>query len=325
MSVIAEKMSEVTDEQWDSVNKNNRERVEEFLRESIQLSPQTLNQYTSALRMFFYWIKENCEDKDFWKIKGRDFLLFQNSLTRRGLSSSAVRFKRSAVSSFNNYIETYYEDVYEFFRNYVTKKIPSPPQVLIHEKDPLTLEEYDKLCVELATQELWQPLAYLIVSFSTGARRNEVRQLLKEIINYEPKIVGESKIYQTHDIRCKGKGVAGKIRKLQMDEIAVDAIRKWLSARGDDNCPYVFVAKSGDEYRQISPEALNRWCSSIFEKIVGRRVHPHQIRETRATTMVMEQGKDIKIAQKLLGHNSSLTTEIYIIRKDENDSDEAFT
>jgi integrase len=229
------------------------------------------------------------------------------------------------VSSFNNYIETYYEDVYEFFRNYVTKKIPTPPQVLIHEKDPLTLEEYDKLCVELANQELWQPLAYLIVSFSTGARRNEVRQLLKEIVNYEPKIVGESKIYQTHDIRCKGKGVAGKIRKLQMDEIAVGAIRKWLSARGDDDCPYVFVAKSGDGYKQISPEALNRWCSYIFEKIVGRRVHPHQIRETRATSMVVEQGKDIKIAQKLLGHNSSLTTEIYIIRKDENDSDEAFT
>jgi len=325
MGVIADKMSEITDEQWSSINKINREKVEEFLRESIQLSPQTLNQYTSALKIFFYWIKENAVDKDFWTIKGRDFLLYQNFLIRRGLSSSAVRFKRSAVSSFNNYIETYYDEDYPSFRNYVTKKIPSPVAVSVHSKEPLTLDEYEKLCTELERQEMWQPLAYLKVSFSTGARRNEIKQLLKEIVSYEPKIIGESKIYQTHDLRCKGRGVAGKVRKLQMDDIAMDAVKKWLSVRGDDDCPYVFVAKKDKQYQQISSEAMNRWCSVTFEKIVGRRVHPHLLRETRATTMVVEQGKDIKIAQKLLGHTSSTTTEIYVIRNDENDSDEAFT
>jgi len=61
-----------------------------------------------------------------------------------------------------------------------------------------------------------------------------------------------------------------------------------------------------------------------LKKIVGRRFHPHLIRESRATTLVVEQGRDIKSAQKLLDHKSSTTTEIYVIRKDEDNADEAF-
>jgi len=94
---------------------------------------------------------------------------------------------------------------------------------------------------------------------------------------------------------------------------------------GEDNCIHVFVAKSNGEYKQVGEGTFNNWANNYFEKIVGRRFHPHLIRETRATTLVVEQGKDIKAAQKLLDHQSSTTTEIYVIRKDENDADEAFT
>lgn len=192
----------------------------------------------------------------------------------------------------------------------------------------MTLEEYDNLCLELEKRELWQQLAYLKFSFSTGARRNEVKQLLTEVVNYQPKIINsndkEIKLYLTHDIRCKGRGKTGKIRKLQFDEDAINAIKKWLEIRGEDDCPYVFVAKHDGIYEQINEYTFNVWCEKIFEPIVGRRVHPHLFRETRATTLVVEQGKDIRAAQKLLGHESQETTSIYVIRNDENDADEAF-
>ena len=320
-----EKLPEVTDEQWGSINKENHTKVEEFLRESIQLSDETLKQYRSALHIFFWWVKENAEDKSFYDIKSRDYLLYQNYLSRRGLSSSAIRIKRSAISSFNGYVEVYYQDQYPNFRNFINKKILAPMQVFVNEKKPLDLDEYKSLCDKLEEMEKWQELAYLKFSFSTGARRNEVRQLLKEIVTYEPRIVGDNKIYATHDIRCKGMGKTGKIRKLQMDEDAFLAIKKWLTIRGDDDCPYVFVANQNGVVKQVSSEALNNWCGSLFTKLVGRRVHPHAIRETRATTMVMEQSKDIKVVQKLLGHLSSSTSEIYVIRKHTDDSDEAFT
>jgi site-specific recombinase XerD len=322
---VLNKILEVTEEQWLSVNKNNREKVEEFLKQSTQLSPYTLGQYRSALQIYFWWVHENLQDKNFWELKSRDYLFYQNYLVERGLSSSAIRFKRSSVSTFNNYIELYYQDEYKGFRNYVNKGIALPPKNFVYDKEPLSLDEYNNLCKNLEKKELWQQLAYLRISFSTGARRNEIKQLLKEIVNYDPKIVGESKIYSTNKVRCKGRGIVGKVRVLQFDQDAMDAIKKWLSIRGEDDCPYLFIAKQKGKVNQISSEGINRWCSSVFEKIVGRRIHPHLLRETRATTMVVEQGKDIKIAQKLLGHINSSTTEIYVIRNDENDSDEAFT
>lgn len=324
MGTVATKLAEITDEQWQSVNEENRKKVEEFLLQSVQLSDETLKQYTSALRIYFYWVKENLENKLFSEIKTRDFLLYQNQLIRNGLSSSAIRLKRSAVSSFNKYIELYYDEEYIAFRNYVNK-IPAPTRVFVHDKEPLTLEEYESLCSKLQEMEHWQELAYLKFSFASGARRSEVRQLLKEVIAYEPKIIGDKKIYNTHEIRCKGKGKAGKVRKLQFDESAMLAIKKWLEIRGEDSCPFVFVSKTkSGEVKQVLPEGLNAWCSNLFEKLVGRRVHPHLFRESRATTMVVEQQKDIKIAQKLLGHLSSVTTDLYVIRKDGDDSDEAF-
>jgi integrase len=161
---------------------------------------------------------------------------------------------------------------------------------------------------------------------------------LKEDTKVEPKIkeleikneegVVEKKIsksYFTSPLRCKGKGEAGKIRSLQYDDDAMNAIKKWLEVRGEDDCPYVFVTKYKGEVKQVSENTFNTWNEKIFTPIIGRRIHPHIWRESRATTLNKEQGKDIKIIQRLLGHQSQETTSIYIISDDEDASDEAFT
>jgi integrase len=320
----------VTNEKWNSINKSNREIVEEFLKQSSNLSDYTLRQYESGLKIFFIWIADNKENKNFWEIKPRDFLHYQNWLIERGLSSSAIRFKRSAVSTLNNYITVYYSDEYPTFHNYVNKSISLPPHNLIKEKLPLTLEEYGLLCKNLEKKELWQQLAYLKFSFSSGARRNEVRQLTKDMLKIAPKKVKttngkEVPVYYTGKIRCKGRGKIGKIRVLQYDQSAFDAIKKWLSVRGNDDIDYVFAVKDNRGIlKQVGESTFNQWCTEIFSEMIGRRFHPHLIRESRATTMVVEQKKDIEIAQKLLGHESSETTTLYVIRNDEDDSDEAF-
>lgn len=324
------KVDDVTEQEWQKVSKTNRGIVDEFIKQSTQLSDQTLKQYVSALRIYFHWIHENKDDKNYWEIKPRDYLLYQNWLVELGLSSSAIRFKRSAVSSLNNYVETYYGEDYPMFRNYVNKSIALPPKTLVHEKEPLTLAEYDNLCHVLEERELWQQLAYIRFSFATGARRAEVGQLLKSVVNNEPKVIeknGETiKVYSTHSIRCKGRGKAGKVRKLQFDEIAMNAIKKWLSIRGEDDCEYVFVVKSADGkgYKKTNENTFNMWSEVYFERIVGRRFHPHLIRSSRATTLVVEQGKDIDIAKKLLGHESSETTASYVVRKNIDEADDAF-
>lgn len=339
MGVTAKHSDEITNEMWQKVNKFNRDLVDEFLDSKIELSEKSRIQYESGLKIFFWWVHENLNDKNCVEIKKKEFVKYLNYLTNRGLSESAIKLKKSVISSLCNYIMEFYEDEYPTFRTFVTSSMKVVQTGYVHEKVPLTTEEYEKLCKQLEELEKWQILAWLKFSYSTGCRRAESRQLLKEIVNYEPivkkvittdkqgnEVQKESVKYKTHKIRCKGKSKIGKVRALQFGQDAMDAIKKWLEVRGEDDCPYVFVIKHPDgAVTQVGESTFNDWCSGLLTKLVGRRVHPHLLRESRATNLVVEEGKSLETAQKLLGHESSETTsKHYVIREDTEDADEAF-
>lgn len=320
------KIEEVSDEVWNSqINPYNKELIEEFLSQQ-HLSPATLKQYTSALRIFAKWVHDFRRNKDITDLKARDALQYQNWLISQGLSPNAIKFKRSAVSSLCGFIELFYSDEHPTFRNIFTKAIPNIPKQNVKEKVPLTTDEIEKLVEELTKHQEWQKLAYLLFSYSTGCRREEARQLLKEVITYskhKDKNGNEKNFYVTHPIRCKGRGKLGKVRSFAFDDRAMEAIKKWIEARDDDDCPYVFVSKTKNGYKQISANTFNLWCDE-FSEIIGKKVHPHLIRSSRATNAVVAEGKDIKAVQALLGHESSTTTEIYVVRDTSNDIDELF-
>ena len=338
MGKTADHCDGITEEMWETVNPFNRQLVEEYLDNATHLSPRSRDTYVSALRIYFYWIKENRENKKCTDIKSKDFMFYQNSLAKRGISESGMKVKRSPISVFNQYIMLFYEEEYPTFRNYVTSNIPVPKTGFVHKKEPLNPDEYILLCNELEKREEWQKLAYVKFSYSTGCRRAEVLQLLKEVATYEPqkKIVKikdengketemESVAYKTHDIRCKGRNKVGKIRQLQFGEGVMESIKKWLEVRGEDDCPFVFVRKMKNGMcNQLAETTFNDWCNGLFEEIIGRRIHPHLFRESRATNLVVYEKKSIEIARKLLGHESSETTKIYVISTDDSDAFDAF-
>lgn len=323
-----EKIPEVTHEEWLKVNEFNRMITEEFLQQQ-HLSPYTRVQYESALKIFFRFVYDRFNNLPLYELKPRHALQYQNFLMSRGLSSSAVKFKRSAVSSLCGYLELYYADEYPLFRNIYSKQIPNPPKSFKHEKKPLTIEELDFLIKELEKQNEWQMIAYIQFSYDSGCRRSEAVQLLKEVVTYDyvknPKTGENLTYYRTHDIRTKGRGVTGKVRKLIFSDVSKDAIKKWLEVRGEDDCPYVFVKKTKDgKVSQLSASTFNEWCTNVFSEIIGRRVHPHQLRSSRATNLVAVEGKDIEKVRALLGHESSETTKIYVVREDEDDITDLF-
>ena len=75
---------------------------------------------------------------------------------------------------------------------------------------------------------------------------------------------------------------------------------------------------------KIGYSAFNDWCINEFSEIVGRRTTPHNFRRSRATNLVCYDHRALETAQKLLGHESSETTQMYVIREDTEDADEAF-
>ena len=328
-----QKIDAITQEEWLQCNDYNKKITEEFLKNSTQLSFKTIDSYKSNLMIWFNYVRENLDNKPQTEIRSRDFMFYQNWLINLKHSSSDITNKRAAISSLNNYIVLFYSDMFTTFRNFIVRGMPRPEKSFVHEKNPPTKAEFEHLIIELEKLEEWQKIAWLRFSFDSASRRAESRQLLKEVVNYKPIIKIKSVIldngteeektmiyYQTHKIRCKGKGRTGYQRKLKFGQDTMDAIKKWLEIRGEDNCSYIFVAKDSKRVSQISESALNVWCSGLFTEVLGKRFYPHCIRSARATSIVVEDGKDIESAQSLLGHRSSETTKGYVI-KDEDDSD----
>lgn len=249
----AKRSDDITDEMWLEVNEFNRNMVQEFLDNQTELAVKTKIGYKLGLRIFFYWVKQNLNNKSFLEINKKKYVRYLNWITNRGLSDSAIRFKKSSVSSFCNYVMMMYEDEYPTFRNFtVGLKVVKTGNV--YPKEPLTPDEYLMLCEELEKRKEWQKLAYLVFTYSTGCRRAEARQLLKEVVDYPAKekkikIVNDdgneqeaiSKSYQTHTIRCKGSSIVGKPRKLKFGEDAMYWMKKWLEERGDDCCGQAFL------------------------------------------------------------------------------------
>lgn len=307
-------------EDWEKVNIMNRQITDEFIDAKRDLSDKSLEQYENALKIFFIWVYRNAGDKFITDLKKRDILRFQNWMGDKGLGLNTIRFKRSAVSSLCNYLETYYDDEYPNFRN-IVKGVETPKGKIKHKKEPLTIEELNLLREELEKESRWQELAFLELAYSTGGRREEIRQIRKEVLDYEPTAKG---FYITHEVRTKGEGKEGNIRQLAFSEEAKKAVERWIKHRGEDDCEFLFITNYGGGKKQISATTFNYWCTHIFTPIVGRRVHPHQLRSTRATHIVTVDGKDINSAKNLLGHKQSSTTEIYVVRDEEESLGEAF-
>ena len=331
------RLKAISNEDWLKCNEYNRNILDEFLLNSPQLSDRTKAAYKSNLMIWFNWVREHLNNKAEHEIRSIDYMKFQNWIINLGHSSSDVANKRAAISSLNNYIVLYYADDFPTFRNFIVPGMPKPEKSFVNEKNPPTKEEFFNIVEEMKKRNDWQKVAYLLYTFDTGCRRAESVQLLKEVVNYIPivkdKIVvnenGEKEIktikyYQSNPTRCKGRGKTGKVRKLTFTEDTMEAIKKWLEMRGDDDCPYVFVSKHNGKYAQLSPTTLNKWATSVFSPILGRRFHPHILRESRATVSVVEEGKNISAVQRLLGHESSSTTEIYVIADLDEEIDELY-
>lgn len=332
-----EKITNIEPGEWELCNKYNRDIVDEYISMSPQLSIQTKKIYTSNLKIWFNWVRLNVKNKPQYEIRSIEYMKFQNWLIGLKHSSSDVSNKRAAISSLNNYIELYYQEDYPMFRNFIKRGMPKPEMKHVHEKIPPTREEMDHLLAVLLERKEWEKIAYLKYTFDTGCRRAESVQLLKEVIDYKPivkkkKIKDENgdmqeytiKYYFSNETRCKGRGETGKVRKLTFSQDTMDAIKKWLEVRGEDDCPYVFTSVRKGEVKQISLSGLNRWSATTFSNIVGRRINPHIFRAAKATISVVEEGKSIESVQHLLGHESSATTEIYIVNDNDDSIDELF-
>lgn len=314
---------------WQKVCNHNKVLVEEYL---INLgatgkSQKTIKVYTHNLKLFFQWVLEQRQNKEFHTLKKRDYSAWLNYLVNtQNLSSARVRVLRSTVSSLSNFCEDVLSEddefpEYEDYRNNILK-IAAPALTNVRKKTFLTMEQIEKLLELLIEKEDYQKALYVMLSFKTGARKAEIAQF--KVSDFKTIHDNKGKLfYRTHSIRCKGKGTEGNKREFTvLKEEIYSFLQMWLKQREINGIPSdldaLFVLNSKNGWYPVKPTTFNSWCDG-FTELLGVPVYPHAFRSSIATYFVNVEKKEMSKVQSLLGHKSMETTQHYIEDTSEED------
>lgn len=137
--------------------------------------------------------------------------------------------------------------------------------------------------------------AILTLLYSAGLRVSEICLLqLKDVNRIEQRIF------------IVGKG--GRERYVPLDPIVDEAIQEYLGFRNSE-IPELFVSKKGGA---LTPRAIQFMVKKYAQEAqIDKNVTPHKLRHTCATHLLQE-GAHLVSIQKLLGHKSLTTTQIYL-------------
>ena len=110
-------------------------------------------------------------------------------------------------------------------------------------------------------------------------------------------------------VQVMGKGARERMVYISDEGLRRDIVeRRGQRIEVDGECAPLLVNSRGGP---LQPQSLRRRLHNLRERNgISRTITPHMLRHT-AATLLIESGTDIRFVQRLLGHASIATTEIY--------------
>lgn len=271
-----------------------------------RLSENTLRAYRSDLSDFLAYAGRACDVR----VVSRDTLrsYVRALLDQRHLKATTVRRRIATLKVLFRWLEQ--EEVIPlsiFHRLDLSVRLPARlPRSLSEDDMRLLLREAETHVVARGRPEPYQDLLLhfiLVVLFTTGLRVSELvgarlsdTDLADAMIHVRGKGNRERRVY------LPGRQGTAVLRRYV-------AARKRVVADGE----HLLVTASG---RPITTNQIRIWLRDLAERAgVSRRITPHMLRHT-AATQLLEAGVDIRFVQRLLGHASIATTQIYTLVRD---------
>ena len=157
---------------------------------------------------------------------------------------------------------------------------------------------YEKAQTSHLKKNCMRDIAVMEMLFATGARVSEICSLTPnnvDLIN--------------HTIRIFGKGSKERIIQIENSDV-LKSILAYYAAYKDDikSTGYFFINKL---HKRLTEQSVRELINK-YAKLSGCGVHitPHMFRHSFAT-LLLEEDVDIRYIQKILGHSSITTTQIY--------------
>ncbi len=250
--------------------------VDRFTRmlQSQERSPCTVKQYGHIARMFLGYVQKPLET-----VAPQDLNAFREHLVldRHYSKNSLYTTVRGLTCLFRSFGLATAEQL----------EAPRRPARLPHY---LTEEEIHRLFDVVHDHP--RDSAILHVLAYCGLRVGELCRLSVEDVDLSSNVL---------HVRS-GKG--DRDREVIIEEKTRAAIDRYTTDRA-------LAGQSGGRLFPVSPVTVERMVRTSAEKAqINRRVTPHMLRHTLATTL-LSRGCDIRYIQKLLGHASVATTQIY--------------
>ncbi len=263
-----------------------------YLASQRHLSENTIKAYENDLAQFAEFLDVNFSLNDLLSVTQEHVSSFVASLLMHGHKKSSVARKLSAIRNF-----------YRFLLRRGEVKLNPAIYVGPVKQEGRLPELVSEVDVNRMLDD-WKPKdvlglrdkAIIELLYDTGLRVSELLSL------------NVSDIRRRDTIMVSGKG--RKERLLPLTITVIHAVEDYLKVR-DNLKPHddaLFVSRRG---KRLSRRGLYNIVRNRFERLAAvYGVHPHMLRHAFATHL-LNHGADLRSIQKLLGHESLTTTQIY--------------
>ena len=252
----------------------------QFLISEKNLSKNSLNNYLVDLDQFFFDQDSNSSNIN---IKIKTYIA---QLRKRNLKTSSVNRKISTLKNYLKFLHTEkiidQIDFQEFESLSSAKKIPKA----------ISKSQMEQIFEDLKKSKQTNAGLYILILkliYLSGLRISEALNLKWSDINH-----------QDNSIYVYGKG--SKERKVFIINDYLVQLKNL-----EKNNQFVFTINK----KKISTRSVNKFLQNCYDNsLIKNKLSSHIFRHSFATTM-LENNADIRHIQKLLGHSSISTTEIY--------------
>ena len=292
------------------------EAIQQFLsrcQHNRNLSPLTIKAYAIDLAQFRYSLKENHKISEVTK---EHLSSFQRFLTNQALSPSSIKRKLACLRAMFKWLELEeHLELNPFHKFQLDIKIPrrlprnvptdqllklcrsAKRKVTLVKENTRLSDSAEKITSGKSLNDLTALLAVELM-LTTGIRVSELSNIQLDHLHLSNK-----------KIKIFGKGSRERFVFLTDAEISA-LVSSYLSAREitGTNSEYLLVNSRG---QPASTQFLRKLVKQLANAAsLSIKVTPHMLRHSAACEL-LDAGLDIRFVQRLLGHSSISTTEIY--------------
>lgn len=266
----------------------------EYCKYRKELDDKTIKAYRIDLRQFCDFIQSDEPQK-------RHIEDYITNL-HKTYKQKTIKRKLASVKAFYNYLEEE-EYIVESPLRKIKVKFKEEivlPRIIMREEIESLLNYMYRSENKTEKYSFWlRDIAVVETFFATGARVYEVSNMKKDCIDLNSGL-----------ICLKGKG--NKERYIQIGSTDVlELLKKYYKTNEDviNKSGYFFINNRGTRFSEQSIRIMLKKYAA--EAGIERKITPHMFRHSVATFLIEEE-VDISCVQRILGHSSIKTTQIYI-------------